>query len=188
MEENTRFCTTCGKEVDPYTAYCPACGSSIGGPSAQTAADVQWKAAENRYAGEKFKLSMILLIAGAIITLISGISSVVTADTAIESLINSVNDMGRNFEDVFFGMTPDDLKNMIVMMGYVAIICGIFCGLAALMVHMRQNWTITFVIAAIAMILGFPATMFGGIFGLLVCWYLYKYKDSFETGQKNNTL
>jgi len=188
MDENARFCTTCGKEVDSHTSYCPACGSSLGGPSAQTPAEVQWKAAENMYAGEKFKLSMILLVAGAVLTLISGISSVLTVDTAIESLVESAISMGYDFEDLFFGMTPDDMKNMIIMMGYIAIVCGIFCGIAAVMVHMRQNWTITFVIVLIATILGFPATLFGGIFGILVCWYLYKYKDSFEIAQKSNVL
>ena len=185
MEENTRFCTTCGKEVDSQTMYCPACGSSLGGPSAPPTADAQWKAAENRYAEDKFKLSKILLVAGAILTLISGISSIVTVDATIDSLVESAIKMGYDFEDLFFGMTPDDMKNMIIMMGYTAIACGIFCGIAALMVHMRQNWTITFIIVLIATILGFPSSLIGGLLGILVCWYLYKYKDAFEIGNKN---
>jgi Predicted membrane protein len=187
MDEGTRFCTSCGKEVDSHTVYCPACGSSMGGPSAQPAsADAQWKAVENRYAEEKFKLSFILLVAGAIITLISGISSVVGADATVKSLVDSADQLGYVFEDLFFGMTPDDMKNMVIMMGYIAIVCGIFCGIAALMVRMRQNWTMTIIVVIIATVLGFPATLFGGIFGILVCWYLYKYKDAFET--KKNAL
>jgi hypothetical protein len=185
MDDNTRFCTTCGKEVDSHTAYCPACGSSLGSPSAPSPAETQWKAIENKYAEDKFRLSMFLLLIGAIVTLVSGISSVVSADALVEAIVEALAESGSKFEDVFFGMTPDEMKDMLIMTGYISILCGIICGIAGVLVHMRQNWTITFVFAIIATIMGFVASLIGGILGILVCWYLYKYKDAFETGQKS---
>ena len=179
MDDNSRFCTSCGKEIDSQTTYCPTCGSSVS--DAPTPAGAQWKAAEDRYAEEKFKLSMMLLFIGAIASLLIGIALL----GAIDSLVDTMMDA---YESMKMEASEEGIRNMILISGYSSIACGAVCLIAGLLVRMRQNWIIAFLFAIIATVLGFYTTVVGGIFGVLVCWYLYKYKDAFEIGQSRNVL
>jgi len=188
MDEYNRFCTTCGKAVDPEATFCPACGASLteqsapeSGSTVSSPAGAQWKAFEDRYAEEKFKLSMLLLFIGAAVTLLSGIYVVAAMDSLVEMMIEMYDSMNMTASE-------DSIRSMLLISGYISIVCGIMCTIAGMLVRMRKNWTVTIVFAFIATIFGFPASMLGGILGLLVCWYLYKFKDQFEIQPRNNGI
>ena len=180
---DSQFCTACGKEFDHPPPYCPACGSPVNSPSGPSGGQTvsAYASIEKKNAEDKFEQSMMLLFLGAAVSLLMGALFVSASGMDPQEVLKEALRIDKT---ITLADVEDSMK-LLSTWGYPIIACGIACAVAGVLVYLRKIWTITFIFAVIATALG-VSTIIGVIPGAVVCGYLYKYKDHFETAQKNN--
>lgn len=180
MDETYLFCTSCGKQLEPGAMYCPACGAATASASSY---ENQNYRAGNSEAKEKIKLAGVLLLAGAIISFILGLYSVFAADSFISMMVDVLEGAGYDFQEIM-GATPAEYKDMLITSGYVMLLCGAVCLIPGILCFVGRFWAPTLVLSIAATALGFYTTLFGGFIGLIVIWFVYKYRDAFDSGSR----
>ena len=182
--EDKQFCTSCGKEFDYQTPYCPACGAPAGGTAPVYNSNTPHSGLEAVPAEKTFKLAMVLMFIGAAVMLWVAWDILSSMDAAIDELIKALNDAATLTPQQIAEVT-DTYRAILTAVGYMSLIGGIFAAVTGVMILMRKMWVVVFICALIASICGF-VTIIGGFIGIYLCWNLYKYKEYFETAQKNN--
>ena len=92
--------------------------------------------------------------------------------TNIDSIMNSVTDMvGSDYDQA----TIDSMRNIVIAMGYMWIIGGIFSLVTGILILFRKVHLVTVRFCIIACITSLPY----GILGFIVAYLLYKSKSEF---------
>lgn len=162
--------------MEPGAVYCPACGSSTGSAPPY---ENQNRRVINSQAKEKIRLAGVLLFLGAIVSFILGAYYVLAPESLTNTMVDMLESMGYDFRD-FTGMTPAEYKDSLIMTGYAFLLCGVMCLIPAILCFLGKFWALTLVLSIVATALGFYTTLFGGIIGIIVIWFVYKYKAAFE--------
>jgi hypothetical protein len=175
MEHESFFCTACGKKMEPGTEYCPACGSRTASVPAMN---------QNFYqqydAKEKLRWPYWLMLIGAVWMLLNA-ATLFMAQPMVDMYAEFLSETDLRFEDVFFGMSPSELVDMMMITGVISAICCAFCFLGAYFINKQSNWKLAFAFSLVATIAAFPSVFIGGILGLFVLYRIWATKEAFSS-------
>jgi hypothetical protein len=161
--DEINFCPTCGKNLSPGTAFCPACGSRPDDPKGEQR-EVSNDNAKN---GERLKIAVILLLVTAAISIISGIVLYIYADSFMDWVIDFVPSAS---------LTPEMISSLeatIRISAIMAIAGGVIAIISAYLAHKRRLYIVTIITCIIAAFVG------NIIFGLIALYLIYKAKRAF---------
>ena len=175
--DESKYCTGCGKAIEPGMQFCPQCGLVVSG----SAADEEFKEREKKI-GEILLESrrnwlVFLLAIYAIPAIIASIISLVDAPSAAASIFQSdafqtwLTDHGLHY-------TQADIQNFITTGAAMSLLSGICASVSLLCVYTRKRWIVAVITCFAAAILCFWS-VFGIIIGFLVAWMVMGSKDIF---------
>ena len=185
-EKSDIFCTQCGQRISEDTEFCPSCGASVSemnGAPAASGAPV-YNNMERANHESRLKIAAVFIVIGAVLSLISGIYLLASAQATLDALVASEG--WANFVKAFTdsGMTEQDAKNLILNtlngIGVYYIIVGAMLGVAAYCSIAKKLFVLGFVLCIIATVLSLPSIL-GLIIGIIVCVMYYKSKPVFTS-------
>ena len=176
--EESKFCTGCGKAIEPGMQFCPQCGKVVSG----SAADEEFKEAQKEisvamlYVRRNWLLFLlgvyaIPIIIAAIIALVdaSNTASTIWASDAFQEWMKSHS----------YSFTEADIKNAITSGAAMALASGICAAVSFAFVYMRKHWAVAVGACILAAVLCFWS-IFGMLIGFLVAWLIIGSRDIFE--------
>jgi len=176
--EPSKFCTGCGKTVEPGMQYCPQCGMVISG----SAADEEFKERQKEFLSvltESRRLWLLFFLAiYAIPVIIFSIATLVDA-SAIANSVWSSTEFQQWLSSHGYQFTLADVQNYITYAAAMALISGICAMISLVCVYIRKYWLVAVATCAAASILCFWS-IFGLIAGILVTWMIIGSRELFE--------
>ena len=176
--EDSKFCTGCGKAIEPDMQFCPKCGRVVAGSETEQEFKEAEKQVSVAMAFARRNWLIFLLGIYAIPIIIAAIIVLVDASSTASAVWSSTE-----FQDWMkshsYTFTEADIKNAITSAGAMALVSGIAAAVSLVFVYKRKNWTIAVIACLIASILCFWS-IFGMIIGFLVTWLIISSKDIFE--------
>ncbi len=176
--DESKFCTGCGRTLEPGMQFCPQCGKVVSGSEA----DVNMKEQQEEFVaamkeGHRMWLVFVLGIF-AIPALVAGIFALADAGNLADAVWASaefqswIKSHGLNY-------TLADVKNYVTYAAVLVTASG-GCALACMiLVYLRKMWLIATILCFAAAILCFWS-VFGMLLGFLVGWTVFSSKDLFE--------
>ncbi len=174
----SKFCSGCGKTLEPGMQFCPQCGKVVSGSDA----DLNMKVQQEEFVttmreGQRMWLVFVLGIF-AIPAIIAGIFALVDAGNLADAIWSSsefqswISSHGYNF-------TLDDVRNYVTYAACLVMASGA-CALGCMiLVYLRKMWLVATVLCFMAAILCFWS-VFGMLIGFLVGWTVFSSKDLFD--------
>lgn len=176
--DESKFCSECGKTLEPGMQFCPQCGTVVSG----SAADEEFKERQ-----EEFKALVLntrrnwlifLLAVYAIPVIIAGIIALVDA-ASTASAIWSSTEFQNWITTHSIHMTQQDLQNYITGVSAMSLVSGI-CAMVSLVCIYRKKMWIVAVIACFAAAFLCCWSIFGMIIGFMVAFMIVGSRDAFE--------
>ena len=176
--DETKFCTECGKPVDPGMQFCPQCGKVVSG----SAADERFKEDEKELRGliNQSRRNWLLFFLA-----IYAIPVIILTIIALVDAPNTANAIWKNesFQqwiiDHKLDITLSDVKNYITWAAAMGLVSGLCAGVSLVCVYLRKKWLIAVIACFIAAVLS-VWSFFGIIIGFLVGWMIITSKEIFE--------
>ena len=194
MSDQIKFCYRCGANLPEGSVFCPECGfrlESTGQPESlvsQTPPTVKKKSPLG-------PVPIMILIYG-ILAIVGGISSILVG-FSIDALIQMMDELYvsgqityedlQTFKDAIyqFGASP---SVVFLYTGCLMLSSGIFAVVSGAKANNLKDWKISFwccIAASVLPIFLIPYDLFSAIIlpivGFLMCYQIYKYKDSYSS-------
>ncbi|MBO4551961.1 MAG: zinc ribbon domain-containing protein [Candidatus Methanomethylophilaceae archaeon] len=176
--DESKFCSECGKTLEPGMQFCPRCGTVVAG----SAADEEFKERQ-----EEFKTLVLntrrnwlifLLAVYAIPVIIAGIIALVDA-ASTASTIWASTEFQKWISTHSITITQQDLQNIITGTAAMSLVSGI-CAMVSLVCTYRKKMWIVAVIACFAAAFLCCWSIFGMIIGFMVAFMIVGSRDAFE--------
>lgn len=176
--DESKFCTGCGKPIEPGMQFCPQCGMVVSG----SAADEQFKENEKEIRGiliqSRRNWLIFFLAIYAIPVIIAAIIALVDASSSANAIWENAS-FQKWLSEHHISMTVNDIQNYITGAATMALLSGICAGVSLVCVYLRKKWIIA-VIACFAAAILCVWSIFGIIIGFLVGWMIITSKDVFN--------
>ena len=175
--DESKFCSECGRTLEPGMQFCPQCGMVVSGSAAEQEFEEkrrQFSLAVNE--GRRMWLVFIMAIY-AIPVIIAAAWSLMDA-SSIASTIWSSDEFQKWISSHGYSFTEADIKNYITYASALGLGSGICALMSLIMIYLRKFWFVAVIACFIAAFLCFWS-IFGMIIGLLVGWMIFTSKDLF---------
>jgi predicted nucleic acid-binding Zn ribbon protein len=173
-----KFCTGCGKPIEPDMQFCPQCGLVVSG----SATDEEFKEARKQFGLailESRRIWLIFLLAiYAIPVIISAIWALADASNIANAVWES-DSFQKWIEAHGYSYTKADIQNYITYAAGMGLASGIFAAISLVCVYIRKYWIVAVIGCLMASVLCFWS-FFGIIIGFLVTWMIFCSKEVFE--------
>ena len=180
--DDSKFCTGCGKSIEPGMQFCPQCGKVVSG----SAADKEMKEMEGQidaYLLESKRIWLMFFLAVYIIpVLIFSIFTLIDASN-IASTVWSSEEFQKWIHTHGLNYDQSDIQNYITTAAGLALASGICAAVSLVCLKIRKYWIVSVVACIIAAMLCFWS-VFGIIIGFLVAWMIIGAKDVFDDQPK----
>ena len=176
--DESKFCTGCGKPIEPGMQFCPQCGMVVKGSATEEEIKEQEKEIRGILIQSRRNWLIFLLAIYAIPVIIAAIVAFADASNTANAIWNNdsfqtwIKDHGAN-------ITLSDIQNYITGGATMALLSGICAGVSLVCVYLRKKWIIA-VIACFAAAILCAWSVFGIIIGFLVGWMILTSKDIFD--------
>ncbi len=176
--EDSKFCTGCGKTLEPGMQFCPQCGMVVSG----SAADEEFKEKQKEFIAilsESRRIWLMFFLAiYAVPVLIISIATLVDA-SAIANSIWSSTEFQEWISSHGYHITQADVQNYVTYAGSMALASGICALISLICLKVKKYWLVAVATCAAASVLCFWS-IFGFIIGILVTWIIITSKELFE--------
>ncbi len=178
MEEEAKFCTGCGKNLEPGMQFCPQCGKVVSG----SAADAEMK--ENMQEMAEVAIQMrrkwltFLLFVYAIPVVIAGIIALADA-SAVTDAVWSSDEFQSWISSHGYDFSKDDVSTYITWASVFILLSGLCALGSGVLVYRKRKWIAAVILCLVASMLCFWS-VFGLIIGFLVTWMLIDAKPLFD--------
>lgn len=177
MDEK-KFCTACGRYLEPDMQFCPQCGKVVYGSDAEA----QFKAAESNVESTVKDIRrtwlMFFLLIYAVPVILAGIYALVDSSALANSVWES-NSFQSWIDDHNLNYSHSDVEMYILVIGALVLVSGICALGSSILVYKKQKWLYAVILCLVASLLCFWS-IFGMIMGFLVTWLIVDSKDLFE--------
>ena len=176
--DESKFCTDCGKPIEPGMQFCPQCGKVVSGSQADVEfQEQQAEMVEYFMQGRRSWLMFIMLIY-IIPVIIVSIAVIVNASNTAD-IIWASDEFQKWMDTHHISWTLNDVKNYVTYIGAIALASGI-CALGSfILLYLKKYWGICVALCFIAAFLCFWS-FFGVIIGILVAWMIIGVKPVFQ--------
>ena len=176
--DESKFCSGCGKTLEPGMQFCPQCGMVVSG----SAADEEFKEKQKEFRSfvlESRRTWLVFLLAVyAIPVIVASIIALVDASSTASAIWAS-----SEFQDWIhshsLNITEQDVKNYITYAAATGLASGLCALISLIFVYLRKKWIIAFIACFAAAILCFWS-VFGIIIGFMVAFMIYGSREIFE--------
>jgi hypothetical protein len=175
--DESKFCSECGRSLDPGMQFCPQCGKVVSG--SQTEEEMKKEAKEFGKALLDVRRSWLLFFLGiyAIPAIIAAAIALADAPAAASAIWSSTE-----FQDWLvnhgYHFTQMDIQNYFTTGAGLALASGICALISFICVYLRKYWIIAVAACAIASVLCFWS-IFGLFIGIMVTFMIVGAKDGF---------
>lgn len=175
--DESKYCSGCGKTLEPGMQFCPQCGKVVSGSAADQEIQEQSKEFMAVLLESKRVWLMFFLAVYAIPALISAIFTLVDASNLAASVWAS-DEFQKWLSNHGFHYTESDIQNYITYAGGMALASSICAGVSLFCVYMRKYWIVAVAACILAAILCFWS-IFGMIIGFIVAWMIIGARELF---------
>ena len=176
--DESKFCSGCGKTLEPGMQFCPQCGMVVSG----SAADEDFKEKQKEFnflvLNARRNWLIFLLSVYAIPVIILSIIALADASSTASAVWSS-----SEFQDWIkshgYNYTLQDVQNFITYAAALALGSGICALISLIFVYLKKMWIIAVVACFAAAILCFWSII-GIIIGFMVAFMIFGSKDLFE--------
>ncbi len=176
--EESKFCTGCGKTIEPGMQFCPQCGMVVSGSEADEEFKEKQKEFYQLMLGARRSWLIFFLAIYAIPVIIASIIAIVDA-SATANAIWASDEFQSWIQSHGYSYTLQDVQNYVTYAGCLALGSGICAMVSLIFVYMKKMWIVAVVACLAASILCFWS-IFGIIIGFLVTWMIIGSKELFE--------
>ncbi len=178
MDDESKFCTGCGANVEPGMQFCPKCGKVVSGSEAD--ADMKENMEEMMKIATEMRRTwlLFLLFVYAIPVTIAGIISLADA-SAVTDAIWSNQSFQSWMASHSYTWTHGDIQNYVTYASALTLVSGVCALLSGILVYKKKLWIGAVVLCLLAAIFCFWS-IFGMLIGFLVTWMLVDAKPLFE--------
>lgn len=180
MPEDSKFCAGCGHTLEAGMQFCPQCGRVVAGSEAdeefkKRSSEIEQMLKESRMNWLVFALA-VYAIPATIFFFIALIDSGALANTIWS------NDDFQNWiiSHGYTDLTIEKVKNYLLIFSGLGFASGLLALLSMFCVIKRKMWKIAVFACLAAAVLCFWS-LFGVFAGILVTWFVYSVKDSFQS-------
>jgi len=180
--DESKFCSECGRSLDPGMQFCPQCGMIVKGSEAEQ--EFEEKRKQFSLAVNEGRRMWLVFIIGiyAIPVIIAAAWSLIDA-SSLASTIWSSDEFQNWISSHGYSFTEADIKNYITYASALALGSGACALVSLIMIYTRKSWLVAVVACFIAAFLCFWS-IFGLIIGILVAWMILSSKDLFVNGSE----
>jgi len=167
-DDSLNFCTSCGAPLRESDTFCTSCGAGVG--------NKEQPQAQNRIVYPKSgKLLVVVILSAvwAVIAVLLGIYVISAADTIVSNL---GPDTLNTFMNLGYG--PDDIANMITIIGAVILASGVFAAVTAVLSFLKKFYFIALIACIISAVLGLSLLI--GLVGFIVAFLIHSSKHEFD--------
>jgi predicted PurR-regulated permease PerM len=176
--DESKFCSGCGKTLEPGMQFCPQCGMVVAG----SAADEDFKEKQEEFrqiiSNSRRNWLIFLLSIYAIPVIIMAIVALVDA-SATASAVWSSSEFQDWLHSHNLNYTQQDIQNYITYAAALGLGSGICALISLIFVYLRKAWIIAVIACFAAAILCFWS-VFGIIIGFMVAFMIFGSKDLFQ--------
>jgi len=176
--DESKFCSACGRTLEPGMQFCPQCGKVVSG----SASDKDMKQQEKEFIAtmNEGRRMWLVFIVGiyAIPALILGIFALLDAGN-IANMIWSDTEFQKWITTHGYKYTLSDIQNYVTYATALMTASGA-CALGTMvLLYLRKMWIAAVILCFIAAFLCFWS-IFGVILGIFVAWTIFESRDVFE--------
>ena len=176
--DESKFCSKCGKTLEPGMQFCPQCGEIVSG----SATEEEMKEKQKEFYGimlyARRNWLIFLLAIYAIPVIVFALIALLDASSTASAIWSST-EFQEWIRSHGFNYSQQDIQNYITYASGLALASGICAAISLACVYMRKKWIIAVAACLAASILCFWS-IFGIIIGFLVTWMIVGSKDIFE--------
>ena len=176
--EESKFCTGCGKTIEPGMQFCPQCGKVVAGSAADEEIKEQQKEFNQVLLGARRNWLIFFLAIYAIPAIIAASIAIIDASATAQAIWSS-DEFQSWLHSHGYTFTLDDIQNYITYAGCLALTSGICALVSLIFIYLKKMWIVSVIACLAAAILCFWS-VFGIIIGFLVAWMIIGSKDLFE--------
>ncbi len=176
--EESKFCTGCGKTLEPGMQFCPQCGLVVSGSATEAEFKEQQKEFTEAVRFARRNWLIFLLAIYAIPVIVFSLYTLLDSSNIADSVWAS-DEFQKWITSHGYNYTLDDIKNYITYAAGLALASGLCATVSLVMIILRKYWIIAVIACFIAAFLCFWS-IFGIIIGILVAWMIMGAKDIFE--------
>lgn len=174
-EQFDLFCTQCGQKLTKDATFCPSCGAQVSDMKEAPAGAPAYGAPYQSDMSGRLKVISIILIATAVLFIISALSTFGMADSIIDQMKSDATSWNNLLDQL--NMTSQELEDMIraivLAMAVTNIISAILVGIAGAFGLMKKHWGLGFAFCIITTVVQMS------IVGLIVTILWYTTKPAF---------
>lgn len=174
----SKFCTGCGRELEPGMQFCPQCGRVVSGSEAEAEFKEQLGNAQSAANDMRRTWLMFFLLVYAIPVIIAGIYALVDSSSLADTVWSS-SEFQSWIDSHDLNYTVDDVQTYILAAAALVTLSGVCAVGSCVLIYKKQRWSIAVILCCAAAILCFWS-IFGMIIGFLMTWLIADSKDLFE--------
>lgn len=175
---DTKFCTGCGRELEPGMQFCPQCGRVVAGSEAETKFKEQIGEASRTANDIRRTWLIFFLLIYAIPVIIAGLYALIDASSLADSVWAS-SEFQSWIDNHNLNYDRDDVKTYITVAAALITLSGLCAIGSSVCIYKKQRWVVAVILCCAAAILCFWS-IFGMIIGFLMTWLIADSKDLFE--------
>jgi predicted RNA-binding Zn-ribbon protein involved in translation (DUF1610 family) len=178
MVEEGKFCTGCGRALEPGMQFCPQCGKVVYGSDAE--AEYRKQASELEAFVKESRMNWVLfaLAVYAIPATVAGLVALLDAGSTA-NLIWSNADFQNWVAQHDYDVTLDTVKGYVTAAAALGFLSGL-CALASMLcVIKRRMWKVA-VAACLLASLFCSWSIIGFFAGLMMTWMVFSLKEMFS--------
>lgn len=176
--DDSKFCSGCGKTLEPGMQFCPQCGMVVSGSAAEEEIIEEQKQFRSFVLESRRTWLVFLLAVYAIPVIIMAVFALVDASSTASAIWSS-----SEFQDWIathhLNLTEQDVKNYLTYAAAMGLASGICALISLIFVYLKKKWLIAFIACFAAAILCFWS-IFGIIIGFMVAFMIYGSRELFE--------
>lgn len=178
MTEESKFCTGCGKNLEPGMQFCPQCGKVVAGSDAEAAFKQEMGDAAKAWNSINRTWLMFFLLVYAIPVVVGGLYVLFDSSSLADSVWASA-EFQKWIENHDLNYTIDDVRGYIEMAAALMTLSGVFAFVSCGCIYKKRKWLVAVICCSIAAVLCFWS-VFGMIVGFLVAWIIVGSKQLFD--------
>ena len=175
MDENSTFCTRCGRFLSPEAQFCSECGAPVPGSRADIERKQMVRDYEVMLTESRRTWVMFLMIVYFVPAIVFGIHIAVNAPQFTDILFQNPDFIAWAET---YSIGPDAVESGLTGLGYIMTISGACVGIATACLALRRYWIVSVIMTLVGSIL-FCGSVFGILIGLMVTWMIYTMRDTF---------
>ena len=180
--EDSKFCTGCGKAIEPRMQFCPQCGCVVSGSAAEAEFEERKQEFNEAVRFARRNWLIFLLAVYSIPVIVATLYTLFDA-SSIASAVWSSSEFQNWIETHGYNFTQSDIQNYITYAAGLGLASGICAMVSLICIYLKQYWIVAVLACFIAAFLCFWS-IFGVIIGIIVGWMIFSAKDIFDEQPK----